>query len=71
MKRYKAILKARKGLLLAGVKVQESSWFELDGTAQMLLTSYVKENDLAGRKHDGGKVVSRWSKKELEKKGRK
>lgn len=71
MKRYKAILKARKGLLLGGVKVQESSWFELDGTAQMLLTSYVKENDLAGRKHDGGKVVIRWSKKALEKKGRK
>ena len=68
MKRYKAVLRARDGFLLGGVKVHETGWYDTEEEAQHLLAVYVKANDEAGRKHDGGKVVLRWTKKALGKK---
>ena len=69
MKKYKAVLKATKGVLLGGVKVHESGWYDTEEKAQHLLEVYVRGNNGAKRHHDDGKVVSKWSKKALEKKG--
>ena len=68
MKRYKMVLRAQDGFLLGGVKVHESGWYETEEEAKRLLVVYVKANDEAGRKHDGGEVTSRWTKKALGKK---
>ena len=68
MKRYKVVLRARKGFLLGGAKVHESSWFETEKDAEHFLSVISKANDVAGRNHDGGKVVSRWTKIPLGKK---